>query len=45
MPNGDQLPFTLPDGYWKVEAIAYYKGKVIAVNAYFKSITSAFGIF
>lgn len=45
MPNGDKLPFILPDGYWKVEATAYYKGNVIAINVYFKSITSAFGIF
>lgn len=45
MPNGDNLGFILPDGYWKVEAKAYYKGNVIAVNLYFKWITSAFGIF
>lgn len=45
MPNGNKFGVILPDGYWKVEATVYCKGKVIAVNLYFKSITSAFGIF
>lgn len=46
IPERNSFPAVLPDGHWKAIYLLHYKKQVVlTMHVYFKSITSAFGIY